>query len=141
MHLRVDPVHVFGVFVMSLRGKYHVTSKFGIAEDGLDAWQNIPIVELDAFAFDDKFLGLERRAPRQLVVDNAIQLICCLIRETKSLDDLGWCVSKSSVPDMDHIPLGLRVALSSLTRLAHVSSPNTQSPNQVWSQMEPKLSY
>ena len=79
MHLRVDPVHLFGVFVMSLRGKDHVTSKFRVAEESLDAWKNIPIVQLDTFAFDVKLLGLEWRAPRKLVVNDTIQLICCLI--------------------------------------------------------------
>ena len=88
MHLRVDPLHLFGVFVMSLRGKYHVTSKFRVAKDGPDARQNVPIVELDAFTFDVKLLGLEWRVSRQLVVNDAIQLVCCLIRETQSLDDL-----------------------------------------------------
>jgi len=79
MHLRIDLLHPFGIFIMSLRGKYHVTSKFRVAKDCLDAWQNILIVELDAFAFNVKLLGLEWRVPRQLVVNDAIQLVRCLI--------------------------------------------------------------
>jgi len=32
------------------------------------------VVELEVLLSNDKFLALERRAPRQLVIDNVIQL-------------------------------------------------------------------
>jgi len=64
---------------MSLRGKYHIMSKFQVAKDGLDGWQNLLIVEFKAFTSDDKLLSLEWRAPRKIVVDDTIQLVFCLV--------------------------------------------------------------
>jgi len=54
-------------------------SEFRVAKDGLDGWQNLLIVEFKAFTSDDKLPSLEWRAPRKIVVDDAIQLVCCLV--------------------------------------------------------------
>jgi len=64
---------------MSLRGKYHIMSEFWVAKDGLDGWQNLLIVEFKVFTSDDKLPSLEWRVPRKIVVDDAIQLVCCLV--------------------------------------------------------------
>ena len=79
VHLRVDSMLLFRVMVMLLRSKYHIMSEFRVAKDGLDGWQNLSIVEFKVFTSDDKFPRLEWRAPRKIVVDDAIQLVCCFV--------------------------------------------------------------
>jgi hypothetical protein len=64
MHLGVDPIHLFRGFVMSLGGKYHIVTEFGVTKDGPDAKQDVAIVKLEVFTSNNKFLGLEWRAPR-----------------------------------------------------------------------------
>ena len=140
VHLRVDSMPLFRVMVMSLRGEYHIMSKFRVAKDGLDGWQNLSIVKFKAFTSDVKLPRLEWRAPRKLVVNDIIQLTCCLVRETKSLDDLTLYISESLIPDMKRIPLGLQAALSMPMRSAHITLPSVQSPSQAWSQTEPNQS-
>lgn len=115
---------------MPLGGKHHVTREVRVTKDGPNTWQNVAVVELEAFASNDKLLGLERRAPRQLVIDNGIQLICRLVRETEPLNDLTQHISEPLAPDVDDVPLGLRVVPSLPMRLAPSSSPNARSPSQ-----------
>ena len=59
----------------------------------MDAFYNVTVVELEALLSNDKFLASERRAPRQLVIDNVIQLFCGVVQQAKLVYNLQRQIS------------------------------------------------
>jgi hypothetical protein len=63
------------IAVVALRRKHQVTRELGITVDAPNTLQYITEIELEGVISNDQVLALERRAPRQLVVDDIVQFL------------------------------------------------------------------
>ena len=67
---------MIGIGVVAFRNKEKKGCKFGVAEQGLDALEDVPEVYFESLASDNYLLPLEPRAGwRQLAVDDFVQLL------------------------------------------------------------------
>jgi hypothetical protein len=84
--------------VVALRGHDQVLRELRIAIDRPNTLYYVSIIQCEFFIGNDYISGLERRAPRQLVVDDPVELIGGGVRQAKLANNLLLCIS-TLIPD------------------------------------------
>jgi len=88
VHLIINEACLRGVGVVVLWGKDEIMCKLGVAKESPDTHNNVTIMELEVFTSNNEILALKWGGTRQLLVNEVVKLLACVIQQSEAVNKL-----------------------------------------------------